>query len=161
VQLEAFVGVQFVLNPENVEVAFGAAVSVTWLLPAKVAVQDVGQLIPAGVLVTVPAPEPAAVTVSAAAPVPVTLTVWVLFAAGPLLVIVIVPVDATNCVGVNATSITHCAPTASVAGATGQGFAEVVSENTVAPVSAIFEIVSGASPELVTVTGNVAVVLIG
>lgn len=42
----------------------GVAVSVTWVFVAKLAVQAVGQLIPEGVLVTVPAPPAGAVTVS-------------------------------------------------------------------------------------------------
>src|ERR1700733_14902488 len=59
----------------------------------------------------------------------------------------------------NPISITHCAPIASVAGAAGHGFADVASEN--APVViAISEIASGASPELVNVTGKVALALI-
>ena len=50
--------------------------SVTWLFPANVAVQVVGQLIPAGALVTVPvAPEPEMVTCKDSVPT------WV----GPLL----------------------------------------------------------------------------
>src|SRR5271170_2386849 len=56
----------------------------------------------------------------------------------------------------NATSIPHFAPTASVEGAKGQGFEEI--EN--APgVIEMLEIVRGASPELVTVTGKVALTL--
>jgi len=58
----------------------------------------------------------------------------------------------------NATSIPHFAPTASVEGAKGQGFDEI--EN--APgVIEMLEIVRGASPELVTVTGKVALAFIG
>src|SRR5271156_3922982 len=158
VQVSAPVGRQFVLKAPNVKFVPGAAVSATWLLPAKVAVQLVVQaVIPAGELVTLPVP--VTVTVSAAAPVPETLIVWVV--TGALSVIVIVPVDVTNCVGANATSITQLAPTASVAGATGQGFADVASENTLAPVSKILEILRGASPEFVTVTGRVELALIG
>jgi hypothetical protein len=51
-------------HPANVELAFGAAVSVTAVPLAKFAEHVVGQLIPAGLLVTVPAPVPASVTVS-------------------------------------------------------------------------------------------------
>jgi hypothetical protein len=93
VQLRVFVGVQSVLKPANVEFVPGAAVSVTWLLPVKVAVQLVAQaVIPAGELLTAPVPEPVVVTVSAAAPVPVRLIVCVLPGVGPLSEIVIVPV---------------------------------------------------------------------
>jgi len=81
----------------NVEPVPATAVSTTLLLPAKVAVQVVGQVIPAGALVTVP--EPLTVTVSPAAPMPERFTVCVLPAVGPLSVIVIVPVYAMNCVG--------------------------------------------------------------
>src|SRR5208283_4312861 len=83
-------GMQFALKFANVEPVPAVAVSTTALLPAKVAVQVVGQLIPAGELVTVPAP--LAVTVSAAAPVPERLIVCVLPAVGALSAIVTVPV---------------------------------------------------------------------
>src|SRR5580692_62961 len=60
----------------------------------------------------------------------------------------------------NPTSITHCAPIASVAGAAGHGVADAASENAPA-VIAMSEIAIGASPGLVNVTGKVAVALIG
>src|ERR1700679_1310285 len=94
-QVSAVAGTQFVLNPANVKLAPAAAVSTTWLFPAKVAVQVVGQLIPAGELVIVPVPLD--VTVRAAPPVPERPIVCGLF--GALSVIVIVPVLATKAVG--------------------------------------------------------------
>jgi hypothetical protein len=45
--------------------AAGVSLSVTWVLCGKFAEHVVGQLIPAGVLVTVPVPVPVSVTVSA------------------------------------------------------------------------------------------------
>jgi hypothetical protein len=51
-------------QPANVEVAFGAAVSVTIVPLAKLALHVVPQLIPEGLLVTFPAPVPALWTVS-------------------------------------------------------------------------------------------------
>jgi len=60
---------------------------------------------------------------------------------------------------VNPIAITHCAPTANVAGAAGHGVGDVASENA-APVIAMSEIAIGASPELVNVTGKVALTLI-
>jgi hypothetical protein len=51
-------------QPENVLLAPGVSFSATWVFCAKLAEHVVGQLIPAGVLVTVPVPVPAAVTVS-------------------------------------------------------------------------------------------------
>ncbi len=160
VQVGGFVcglgGVQFELKLVNVEPLPATAVSTTLLLPANVAVQAEGQVIPAGALVTVP--EPLTVTVNPAAPIPERFTVCMLPAVGPLSVIVIVPVYAMNCVGSNATCNVHEPPIASVVGAAGQGF--VASEN--APVViAMSEIASGASPELVSVTGKVALALIG
>jgi hypothetical protein len=93
VQVGGFVcglaGVQFALKLANVEPAPAVAVNTTALLPANVAAQVVGQLIPAGALVTVPTP--LAVTVKAAAPVPERLTVCVLPAVGALSEIVTVP----------------------------------------------------------------------
>jgi hypothetical protein len=50
-------------HPANVELEFGVAVSVIAVPLAKFAEHAVGQLIPAGLLVTVPAPVPASVTV--------------------------------------------------------------------------------------------------
>ena len=81
---------QGALKLVNVEPLLALAVSTTALLPANVAEQDVGQLIPVGALVTVP--EPLTLTVSAAAPIPKRLTVCVLPVAGALSEIVIVPV---------------------------------------------------------------------
>jgi hypothetical protein len=71
VQLGGFVcglvGVQFVLKLVNVEFPVGVAVSTTWVPLSKFAEHVVGQLIPVGLLVTVPVPVPAAsVTVRAA-----------------------------------------------------------------------------------------------
>jgi hypothetical protein len=83
-------GAQFELKLVKVAPEPAVAVSTTWLLPAKVAVQVVGQLIPAGELVTVP--EPLVVTDSAAAPIPVRSILWVLSGVGPLSEIVMVPV---------------------------------------------------------------------
>ena len=53
------------LHPSNVKLVPGVAVSVTCVPEAKFAVQVPGQLMPEGVLVTVPEPEPADVTVKA------------------------------------------------------------------------------------------------
>jgi hypothetical protein len=53
------------VQPANVEPSAAAAVSVTAVPLAKFAEQVVGQLIPAGALVTVPVPVPAGLTVSA------------------------------------------------------------------------------------------------
>ncbi len=61
----AAVPVQPPLHPENVEPDAAAAVSVTTVPGAYVAEQEVPQLIPAGLLVTVPDPVPAFVTVTA------------------------------------------------------------------------------------------------
>jgi len=70
------VPVQAPPQPENPEPPPGVAVSVTWVPLLKVAEQVVGQLIPAGVLVTVPlAPEAEMVTCKELVPT------WV----GPLL----------------------------------------------------------------------------
>ena len=51
-------------QPANVELLFGAAVSVTMVPLVKLALHVAPQLIPAGLLVTVPAPVPALWTVS-------------------------------------------------------------------------------------------------
>jgi hypothetical protein len=45
-------------HPENVNPVPGTSVRATWVLAAKLALQVVGQLIPEGVLVTVPVPPP-------------------------------------------------------------------------------------------------------
>ena len=81
--------VQGALKLVNVAPVLAVAVSTTALLPANVAEQVVGQLIPAGALVTVP--EPLTVTVNAAAPMPERVIVCTLPAFGALSVIVIVP----------------------------------------------------------------------
>jgi hypothetical protein len=83
-------GVQLEPKPVKVEPADAVAVSTTALLPANVAVQVVGQLIPAGALVTVP--EPLVETVRAAAPVPVRSIFWVLPLVGLSSEMVTVPV---------------------------------------------------------------------
>jgi hypothetical protein len=51
-------------QPAKVEPVLGAAVSVTAVPLAKLALQVAPQLMPAGLLVTVPAPEPLFVTVN-------------------------------------------------------------------------------------------------
>jgi hypothetical protein len=93
VQLGGFVcgvaGVQFELKLVKVEPALAVAVSTTALLPANVPEHVVGQLIPAGALVTVP--EPLTVTVNAAAPMPDRLIICVLPVVGALSEIVTVP----------------------------------------------------------------------
>jgi len=53
------------VQPANVEPSAATAVSVTLVPLAKFAEQVVGQIIPVGVLITVPAPVPASLTVSA------------------------------------------------------------------------------------------------
>lgn len=67
VQVGGFVcglaGVQFALKPANDEPDAAVAVSITLLLSVNGARQTVGQLIPTGELVTVPAPVPFSVTV--------------------------------------------------------------------------------------------------
>jgi hypothetical protein len=62
VTLQAAVPVHAPLQPEKAPLVPGVSVSVTWLFCGKVAEHVVGQLIPAGVLVTVPVPVPATVT---------------------------------------------------------------------------------------------------
>ena len=83
-------GLQGALKLVNVEPVLAVAVSTTALLPANVAEHVVGQLIPAGALVTVP--EPLTVTVNDAAPMPDRVIVCTLPAVGALSVIVTVPV---------------------------------------------------------------------
>jgi len=56
------------LQPANVEPADGLAVSVTLLFAVKLALHVAPQLIPAGLLVTVPVPVPALDTVSVGSP---------------------------------------------------------------------------------------------
>ena len=59
VRLQVPVPVQFVLQPENADPGAGESVRLTVVAAAKLAVQDVVQSIPAGLLVTVPLPLPA------------------------------------------------------------------------------------------------------
>ena len=63
------------LQPPKVEPAAGAAVSVTAVPFVKLAAQVGPQVMPAGLLVTVPAPAPALETVSTRAGVKVAVTV--------------------------------------------------------------------------------------
>jgi hypothetical protein len=65
VTTQAPVPVQAPLHPANVDPSEADCASVTCAPLAKLAEQVVGQLIPAGLLVTVPAPLPASLTVSA------------------------------------------------------------------------------------------------
>ena len=64
VTLQVLVPVQAPDQPANVEVAFGAAVSVTMVPLGKLALHVEPQLMPAGLLVTLPPPVPALWTVS-------------------------------------------------------------------------------------------------
>ena len=59
-----FVPEQAPLQPANVLLAFGVSVRVTWLPDAKPKLHIAPQLIPGGLLVTVPVPVPASVTVN-------------------------------------------------------------------------------------------------
>ena len=59
VRLQVPVPVHAPDQPANVELAFGAAVSVTMVPLVKLALHVVPQVIPAGLLVIVPAPVPA------------------------------------------------------------------------------------------------------
>src|SRR5580658_718449 len=65
VTLQLAVPVQAPLQPAKVLLVPGVSLSVIWLFCAKLAEHVVGQLIPAGLLVTVPVPAPAMVTVIA------------------------------------------------------------------------------------------------
>jgi len=62
--LQVAVPVQAPLQPAKVLFVPGASLSVTWVLCVKLAEHVVGQLIPVGLLVTVPVPFPASVTVT-------------------------------------------------------------------------------------------------
>jgi hypothetical protein len=64
VTLQVLVPVQPPDHPANVELAFGAAVSVITVPLLKDALHVDPQLMPAGLLVTVPAPVPALCTVN-------------------------------------------------------------------------------------------------
>ena len=64
VTLQLPVPVQAPDQPANVEVAFGTAVSVTMVPLVKLALHIAPQLMPAGLLMIVPAPVPALWTVS-------------------------------------------------------------------------------------------------
>jgi hypothetical protein len=64
VTLQVDVPLQAPVQPANVELGAGAAVSVTAVPGAKPAMQVVPQLMPAGLLVTLPVPVPELVTVS-------------------------------------------------------------------------------------------------
>jgi hypothetical protein len=56
-------------HPPKVEPAFGVAVRVTFEPAWKAVLHELGQVIPAGVLVTVPVPVPARFTVSGLVPI--------------------------------------------------------------------------------------------
>jgi hypothetical protein len=74
VQVGGFVcglsGVQLLLKPANDDPSPAVAVNVTLVLVGKPAEQVLGQLIPSGLLVTVPVPVPASVTVSVGSTAP-------------------------------------------------------------------------------------------
>jgi hypothetical protein len=65
VTLQVVVPVHAPLQPAKVLFVPGISLSVTWVFCRKLAEHVVGQLIPAGLLVTVPVPVPASVTVTA------------------------------------------------------------------------------------------------
>jgi hypothetical protein len=77
VTLQAPVPVQAPLQPAKVDPAAAVSVKVTTVPLAKLALQVLGQVIPLGLLVTVPDPVPAGVTVNAKVD-PVTVTVTML-----------------------------------------------------------------------------------
>jgi hypothetical protein len=81
VTVQAPVPSQGALQPVKVEPVAGAAVNVTEVPPGKFAEQVGLQLIPAGVLITVPVPDPASVTVSAKLVVPPPKLAVTVFAA--------------------------------------------------------------------------------
>jgi hypothetical protein len=64
VRLQVAVPVHAPLHPEKLSLLVGVAVSVMAVFWGKLAAHVVGQLIPAGLLVTTPVPLPAVVTVS-------------------------------------------------------------------------------------------------
>jgi len=64
IMLQAPAPLQAPDQPANVELAFGVAVNVIAVPAAKLALHVVPQLMPAGVLLTVPAPVPAATTLT-------------------------------------------------------------------------------------------------
>jgi hypothetical protein len=64
VMLHVLVPLQPPVQPANVEPAFGAALSVTTVPLWKLALQVDPQLMPAGLLLTVPLPVPAPLTVN-------------------------------------------------------------------------------------------------
>ena len=64
VTTQAPVPVQAPVQPPKVELALTASVNVTRVPLAKLALQVVGQLMPDGLLMTVPAPVPALCTVN-------------------------------------------------------------------------------------------------
>jgi len=64
VTVQVLVPVQAPLHPANTDAGGGAAVSVTLVPELKLAAHVPGQVMPAGLLVTVPVPVPAKVTAS-------------------------------------------------------------------------------------------------